>query len=155
MRRLAVLLAVTGLLALPAAAGAMIQLQRGIAGAALGNTQAQVRAALGAPVRVRTQRTDQGRLVLWRYRGGIEVFFVGGTRVTQVETSGRADRTPGGIGVGSTERALRRGVSGLRCRTESGGRSCRLGRLELGHRVTEFFERGGRVTRVVVGVVLD
>ena len=48
-------------LALPAAASAQIQVDKGLAGARLGNTIAQVKAALGAPARVHNGSNDFGR----------------------------------------------------------------------------------------------
>src|SRR4051812_49908312 len=54
LRRTLILASCAGFLVLPATAGAMIQIDKGIAGARLGNTKAQVRAALGAPAKVTT-----------------------------------------------------------------------------------------------------
>jgi hypothetical protein len=54
-------LLLAGCLLAPSTAGA-IQLDRGIAGARLGNMKAEVEAALGQPNRVRNGTTTSGRL---------------------------------------------------------------------------------------------
>jgi hypothetical protein len=46
-------------------------------------------------------------------------------------------------------------VPGVKCRTELGFGHCFLGRFEPGKRVTDFHLRSGKVTRVVVGFVID
>ena len=143
-------------LALPGRAAALIQVDRGIAGARLGNTRAEVRAALGRPTSIRTGTNKFGPWVRYRYRRfGITVIFQGRERVTSVSTTGLGDRTRRGVGVRSSERSVRRRVAGVRCRTIEGERLCHTGRLEAGDRVTVFFLRGGRVTRVDVGIVID
>ena len=140
---------------MPAAASALIQVDRGIAGARLGNTRAEVRAALGTPRSTRSGTNDFGPFLEYRYRGGIVVTFQGRRRVSAVSTSGRGDRTARGVGVGSTEAAVRARVAGVRCETIAGSRSCHTGRFRAGERVTDFILSAGRVTRVSVGFVLD
>src|SRR3954451_5168235 len=88
------------------AADAMIQVDRGIAGARLGNSRAEVRAALGAPASTRSGTNDFGPFLQWRFRGGITVLFQGRREVSTVFTSGRGDRTVRGVGVGSSEAAV-------------------------------------------------
>jgi len=158
MARRVLLLLVTGLaagLAAPASASALIQIDRGIAGARLSNTQAEVRAALGTPASVRRSSNIFGPTLEFRYRGGIRVFFQGRRRVTAVFTTGRGDRTIRGVGVGSSESAVRARVPGVRCDSVSGTRSCHTNEFEPGARVTDFRIRGGRVDRVSVGFVID
>ena len=142
-------------LALPASAFALIQVDRGIAGARLDNTRAEVRAALGAPSSVQRGSNIFGPTLLYRYRGGIRVFFQGRRRVTGVSTSGRGDRTRRGVGVGSSERAVRERVPGVRCETIVGTRSCHTNDFLAGQRVTDFLIRGGKVHRVFIGFVID
>ena len=142
-------------LALPAAAPAFVQIDRGIGGARLGNTIAQVHAALGRPTTVRTGRNDFGRFRQETFGGGLAVFYQGGRTVSSVATVGLGDRTATGVGVGSTESAVRRGVRGVRCETIAGFRSCHTGRFLAGRRITDFSLRRGRVTRVTVGLVID
>jgi len=148
-----VLVAFFGLLAPPALA--LIQIDQGIAGARLQNTRAQVRAALGPPNDTRSGMNKFGPFVQYRYAGGIRVFFQGRQRVTAVTTTGRGDRTARGVGVGSSERTVRRRVPGVTCETTAGFRSCHTGDFLPGQRVTDFAIRNGRVTRVTVGIVID
>src|SRR4051812_6942465 len=77
LRRTLILASCAGFLLLPATADAMIQIDKGIAGARLGNTKAQVRAALGAPAKVTTGTNDFGPFTEFRYRGGLRVTFLG------------------------------------------------------------------------------
>jgi hypothetical protein len=142
-------------LAAPAAAPAMIQVDRGIAGVRLGNTRAEVRAALGRPASIRSGRNEFGRFLQYRYRGGITVLFQGRRRVSLVSTSGRGDRTARGVGVGSSQASVRRRVPGVRCETIAGSRSCHTGRFAAGERITDFLIRRGTVRRVSVGIVID
>jgi hypothetical protein len=142
-------------LALPATAPAQIQVDKGIAGARLGNTIAQVHAALGAPRRVRNGRNDFGSFRQETYAGGIVVFYQGSRTVSSVVTSGLGDRTAKGVGVGSAESAVRANVPGVRCETIAGSRSCHTHSFTAGRRVTDFFMRAGKVTRVTVGFVID
>ena len=142
-------------LALPGSAQALIQVDRGIAGARLTNTQAEVRAALGRPASIRRGRNIFGPTLTFRYRGGITVFFQGRRRVTAVSTTGRGDRTRRNVGVGSSEQAVRNRVGGVRCETIAGTRSCHTNEFEAGRRVTDFVIRNGRVTRVTVAFVID
>ena len=158
MRHRAAGLAVAALVAplgAPAAAEALIQVDRGIAGARLGNSRAEVRAALGRPASIRTGTNDFGRFVQYRYRGGINVIFQGRREVSTVSTSGRGDRTARGVGVGSTEARVKARVRGVRCETIAGFRSCHTGRFTAGEIITDFQLRRGTVRRVSVGRVLD
>ena len=139
----------------PAAAEALVQVDRGIGGARLGNSRAEVRAALGAPESSRSGANDFGRFLQWRFRGGITVIFQDRREVTTVSTTGRGDRTPRGVGVGSTEAQVRARVRGIRCETIAGFRSCHTGRFTAGEIITDFQLRGGKVRRVAVGRVLD
>jgi hypothetical protein len=147
------ILAVT--LLAPAPAGAIVQLDRGIAGARLGNTKAEVRTALGQPKRVRNGNNDFGPFTVFTYAGGIRVTFQSGNTVTGVSTTGLGDRTSRGVGVRSTEAAVEARVPGVNCDTFSGTRICQRGEGLPGQRVTAFFLRNGRVVRVTVAFVID
>jgi hypothetical protein len=142
-------------LALPAAASALIQVDKGIAGARLGNTVAQVHAALGQPTRSATGRNEFGTFRQETYKGGIVVFYQGARTVSSVTTTGLGDRTAKGVGIGSTEAQVRAGVAGVRCETIAGSRSCHTHAFLPGRRVTDFFLKRGRVARVTVGFVID
>jgi hypothetical protein len=152
---LAVALAAAAVLALPSQAGAYIQIDQGIAGARIGNTQAQVRTALGDPALVKTGSNDFGPFTQYFYEGGLRVFFQGNDQVTAITTLGRGDRTAKGVGIGSTEKAVKANVKGVKCETFDSIRSCHTGSGSPGERITDFFLRKGRVYRVVVGIVID
>jgi hypothetical protein len=142
-------------LVLPAAVAAQIQVDKGIAGARLGNTTAQVHAALGQPTRTQRGRNEFGSFRQETYKGGITIFYQGARTVSSVTTTGLGDRTAKGIGVGSTEAAVRAKVPGVRCETSAGSRSCHTHDFLPGRRVTDFFIRRGVVTRVSLGFVID
>ena len=148
-------LTAAAVLAAPAAAPALVQIDKGIAGARLGATVAQVHAALGRPARVATGSNDFGRFRQETFAGGIVVFYQGSRTVSSVVTTGLGDRTAKGVGVGSREAAVRANVPGVRCETTSGSRSCHTHSFAPGRRVTDFFIRSGKVVRVTVGFVVD
>ena len=143
------------LLLAPASASAIIQVDRGMAGARIDNTKAEVRAALGKPRRVITGTNPFGEFTEYRYRGQIRVLFQGGKRVSSVSTTGPGDRTRRGVGVGSTEQRVQNRVAGVTCESFGGFRSCHTGDFSAGSRVTDFQIEDGRVSRVVVGIVID
>jgi hypothetical protein len=151
---LATLLVCAALLG-PASASAIIQIDRGMAGARIGNTKAQVRTALGQPKRVRNGTNEFGNFTEFVYAGKIRVTFQGGNNVTAVTTTGLGDRTARGVGVRSTLAAVRNRVPGVSCDPIPGGRICQTGTGQPGERITAFFVRNGRVNRVVVGIVID
>jgi hypothetical protein len=157
VKRLAVVSALVAgaLLTAPAQAGAIIQLDRGIAGARIGNTKAEVRTALGQPNRVRNGTNEFGPFTVFSYTGGIRVTFQSGNTVTAVSTKGLGDRTARGIGVRSTQAAVEQRVPGVDCDTFMGTTICQRGEGLPGERITAFFITGGRVVRVTVGLVID
>jgi hypothetical protein len=149
----AVVLAV--ILLAPASAGAIIQLDRGIAGARLANTKAEVKTALGQPSRVRNGTNEFGAFTVFHYAGGIRVTFQSGNTVTAVTTKGLGDRTSRGVGVRSTLAAVQQRVPGVNCEEFGNLTICQRGQGLPGQRITAFFVRNGRVTRVTVGFVID
>jgi hypothetical protein len=156
LRRAVVAVAVIALWLVPAStADAVIQVQRGISGIALGMSPARVKAGLGMPAKVKTGSNDFGPFTQYLYRGGITVTFQGNANVTAITITGPTDRTARGVGVGSTETAVKARVSGVKCETTGGVRSCHVGAFLPGHRVTDFVIRNGRVSRVTVGFVID
>ena len=148
-------LLVAGCLLAPATAGAIIQLDRGIAGARLGNTKAEVKTALGQPNRVRNGNNEFGPFTVYIYRGGIRVTFQSGNTVTAATTVGLGDRTRRGVGVRSTRAAVENRVPGATCESFGPTTICTRGELLPGQRVNSFFIRNGRVFRVTVGFVID
>jgi hypothetical protein len=152
MRAFAVAAVALGLLA--AGASAAIVPSRSIAGVSLGQTRAHVRAALGTPLHVRHGKNEFGAFTVFRY-AQVTVTFQGNAGATALATTSRAQRTRKGIGVGSTEAQVKRGVRGVRCRSFGALRHCTLGRELPGRRVTDFLLRRGHVVRVLVGIVID
>jgi hypothetical protein len=159
MRRLAlvfVVLAIALLFAPPA--GARVVPQRSIKGIELQMTVDEVREVAGSPDRVAfVQNPIIGRTRVWRY-GKTRVGFDGDgddAKVINLDTTSRGERLANGIGVGSTRRRVRRRVKNVRCRVEFGVDHCYLGRFVAGRRVTDFRLTDGRVSRIVVGIVID
>jgi opacity protein-like surface antigen len=141
-------------LALPAAAAARIVPQRGIAGANLDMTQAQVRTKLGKPDKVGHPTSPIfGEYTTWFYDGtSVDMFRTQDRKVFNVSTTSKAQKTATGVGVGSTAAAVKKGVNGARCNAQH----CWVGRFEGGSKVTDFrLSAKGRVTRVTIGYVLD
>ena len=154
MLRASLLGALAASLIFAPSAGAVIQLDRAISGARIGNSKAEVRTALGQPRRVVHNDTDFGPTTTFRYRGGLSVGFLSG-QVTLVRTTGLGDRTSRGVGVGSTEQRVRSRVPGVTCETFESTRICSRGAEQPGERGTFFFIEDGRVTRVDVALVID
>ena len=156
MKKLALAAAAAAVLAVPAPAGAIIQFDQGIAGARIGNSKAQVKAALGEPALEKTGTNDFGKWRQYYFEGGIRVFFQGDKEVTSVTTLGRGDRTSKGIGIGNSEKALKQKHPSLECETFPGNfRSCHTGDYMPGQRVTDFEIKKGRIVRILVGIVID
>lgn len=154
MRRLSLLTVVT-FLALAPNATALIQIDRGIAGARLGASPAQVRAALGKPTKTSSGRNDFGPWLRYTFAGGIGVFFQGRKEVTSVQTTGLGDRTSKGVGVGSTQDEVVDNVPRIKCETVETLLTCHTRDLLPGQRVTDFQIQDGKVVRVTVGIVID
>jgi hypothetical protein len=105
---------------------------------------------------VKTGTNDFGPWRQYYFEGGLRVFFQGDDDVTSVTTLGRGDRTARGIGVGNTEKALRAKHKGLTCRTfEETFRECYTGTQAAGERTTRFGISKGKITRVIVALVID
>jgi hypothetical protein len=143
MRRLAAVAAAAVLVTTAAAATATIVPQKGMSGVVLGMTKAQVRARLGAPV-----GTGGGR---WYY-ARVWVGFRAG-RATEITTTRSTERTRGGLGVDSTESALRASYLGLTCTSAPPFRRCRLGSGAPRTRVTDFMIGHGRVLQITVALL--
>jgi len=157
MRR-AVVLSVVLLAVAAAPAGALIVVQRSIAGVKLGMTAKQVREVLGNPDAVSYPSNPiQGTVKRYRY-GLTEVFISRGAdgRVYLVTTRSTRQRTSDGVGVGSSETAVHAHIKNVHCQGSGATRICEVGRLLPGHRVTSFFiSKAGRVKRVSLGLVID
>ena len=136
-------------------AQAIIQVQRGISGIRLGMSQTRVKAGLGIHHKTKTGRNAFGPFTQFLYRGGITVTFQGNANVTAIAISGGTDRTATDVGVGSTEKAVKKGVRGVKCQTLAAVRDCHVGSFRAGKRVTDFTLDNGRVSRVTIAFVID
>jgi hypothetical protein len=90
----------------------------------------------------------------YRYAGGLRVrFFRSGGRywVHQITVSGPTDRTPKGIGVGSTAKAVKAAVAHVTCDAAS----CYTTNPRTTPVITIFALRNDRVSKVVVAHILD
>lgn len=155
MRVSAVLAVLVAMLVLPGQASGAIIVQKGIGGVTLGMSKTKVRAKLGAPIRTRTGKNEFGTYTVFVYPR-VRVTFQGGAAATAVQTISKQERTAGGVGVGSTTAAVKNRIAGVKCELGAGGSGhCYVGRFDPGRRVTDFFIAKGRVTRVVVGFVID
>jgi SmpA / OmlA family len=148
-------IAIAAALAAAPAAEAKIQLDKGLAGVRIGDTRAQVKRTLGRPLKQRSGANEFGSYVQYVFRKGITVDFQGEDRVSSIVTTGRRERTSNGVGVGSSEAAVKTKVKGVRCETIGSARSCHTGRLVGGRKVTDFRVVDGKVASVFVGLVLD
>jgi hypothetical protein len=157
MRR-AVVISVVLLVVAAAPAGALIVVQRSIAGVKLGMTAKQVRGVLGKPDAVSYPKDPiQGTVKRYRY-GLTEVFIARGNdgRVYAITTRSTRQRTSDGVGVGSSEAAVHAHVDGVHCEGSGSTRICQVGKALPGHRVTTFFiSKAGKVKRVSLGFVID
>lgn len=153
---LKIILAVAAVLALPSTASASIRINTGIDGAKIGQTKTQIKAVLGNPSQTVNGMNDFGAFTEYRYTNEkLRVVFQGNAGATLLETKGLGDRTASGVGVGSTETFLKAKLAGEVCSTSGGVRSCHIGTLTAGHRVTDFFIVSGKVSRVSMGIVID
>ena len=141
MRRFLLALAVAGIALLAASpAAGTIRPQNGMSGLWLGMTKAQVQSKLGRPI-----GTGGGRYYYARVWVG---FRLG--RVTEITTTRSTERTASGIGVDSTETAVRRAYPSVVCGQAGGFRRCRLGTGKPGSRATDFVMGRGRVLQITI-----
>ena len=118
---------------------------RGIGPVELGMSASQVRAELGSPSEVEEAHAPGSQ----RYhypRRKLEVALYSG-KVVAVHTRSRAHRTSSGIGVGTSERTMRRRLRGETCGEAQGRRVCSVARRNT---VMDFNCRRGRVVRIGV-----
>jgi len=129
-------------LALPTAAAATIHPQHGMSGVVLGMTKTQVQARLGRPI------VGRGGL----YYPRVWIGFRAG-RATEISTTRRTERTASGIGVNSTEAAVRRAFPRAVCAPWAVHRRCRFGSGQPGTRATDFMIGRGRVLQVTISLL--
>jgi hypothetical protein len=140
MRRLLAIAAAGGTLLAAQQAAATIRPQYGMSRIVLGMTKTQVRARLGAPI-----GTGGGRFYYARVWVG---FRLG--RVVEITTTRSSERTASGIGVDSSEAAVRSAYPSVVCGLAGGFRRCRLGSGEPGTRATDFLIGRGRVLQISI-----
>ncbi len=133
--------------------------QKSLRGLKIGMVASQVRAVAGTPTSNKiVSHPLLGKTRRMRF-GKVEATFrgtSGGAPVVNLSTTSRNERTSGGIGVGSSEKQLAARLVGERCITELGYRHCYLGKWTPGFVVTDFsVSKGGRVTRITLGLVID
>ncbi|HMM49682.1 MAG TPA: hypothetical protein PKE32_08760 [Miltoncostaeaceae bacterium] len=136
------------LVAIPAVAQAKIVPGSKVAGVALGDSAAKVKATLGTP--------EPGSNILnYRYlkRHGLGVYFVAG-KALDITVVGKKQRTASGIGVGSTRAALEKAYPKAKCRPALVGTNafeCRLPGRFAGRRTeTVFVTKKDRVATITV-----
>ena len=142
------------------AAEARIDVDRGMAGARVGMTDAAARKVLGSPTSSRRVKNRNGARELRRSFEASGVRTVarraggGPYRVEIIFTRSKKQRTRGGVGVGSSERTLRRKLSGITCTTyaSTNGRARDCSTRGSSRRQTSFGVslKTRRVTRVQV-----
>ena len=140
MRRLLALTAAGISLFAAQSAAATIRPQHGMSNVVLGMTKTQVRARLGSPV-----ATGGGRFYFARVWVG---FRLG--HAVEITTTRATEKTASGVGVGSTESAVRRVYPSVVCAPSGGFRRCRLGSGKPGTRATDFMLGHGVVLQVTV-----
>jgi hypothetical protein len=155
LRGRVVLVAALAAICLSAAAtpaSGRIVLQQGLAGIRLQMTPDQVKHVLGKPKGVKPGHNTYGRYFQYRYPK-LLVVFQGMKTVTAIMTSRKTERTPHGIGVGSTKAQVKR-IAGMHCRSALLSDFCYIGVAAPGRRITEFrFNGTKRVKQVEIGVV--
>jgi hypothetical protein len=137
-RTLAALVACSLFVAAPT--GAVIRPQHGMSRVVLGMTKAQVQARLGRPI-----GSGGGRVYYARVWVG---FRVG--RVAEITTTRSTERTASGIGVDSSEAAVRLAYPSVVCAPAAGFRRCRLGSGQPGTSATDFLIGHGRVLQISI-----
>lgn len=150
------LAAAAAVLVAAAPAQAVIRPQKGMAGVRLGMSQTKMRSVLGTPVSTRQGMNDFGPYTQFIYPHSITITFQGNRNVTGISTRGRTEKTERGVGVGSSETAVKNKVGHIRCETIASSHTCHVGSFKAGRRVTVFLiSKHGLVQSVTVGFVLD
>jgi hypothetical protein len=110
----------------PSAQG-QIDLRGGIHGVRLGDDKLRVRSVVGLPDDRRTLPLPAPQVnAMWAYyRPLLTVLFGGEPQLVRgLRSMSTRDRTPGGVGVGTRERVLRRTIPSTRCASRSEERTC-------------------------------
>lgn len=119
----------------------------GIGPASLDMSGEDVRETLGPPSASHELRGRDAVVLIYRRRKLEVTLHRGRNRLVAVKTTSRAQRTASGLGVGSTDRAVRTRLRDEKCSTAAGHRVCSVERAGI---VMDFECRRGRVVRVGV-----
>ncbi|MHB8059500.1 MAG: hypothetical protein ACYDHO_01540 [Gaiellaceae bacterium] len=141
-------------LVLSGSGAAAIVPQHSIAGIRLGMDAKAVRAKLGSPRRI--LKGSNFQIGPWRryiYPQITVVFQRGQTRF--LLTKSAREKTPSGIGVGSTLKQVRAGLRRETCKRMLGYYRCWTGHWQTGRLITEFRFEHFRVIQVSLGYVID
>jgi hypothetical protein len=155
-----ILLAAAALALAAVPAGATIVVQQGMAGLKLGMTRVQAHARRGAPTSSKVVKdTILGKVRIERY-GSVQVGYDGNkasSKIVNFDTTGTAQRTSKGIGVGSKEADVAARVRHATCSDADGFEHCVVGEFATpGKTATVFFINShGRVGRVSIGITID
>jgi hypothetical protein len=146
MRSVVVVGCAGALLIVAAPAQALIVPHVSIAGARIGMTETQIRAALGVP---RSIEGDAKSKELG-YRTVTAVLVKG--KVLGVTTRAPTEKVAGSVGVGVTESTLRQKVKGLKCVVNFGTRVCNLlpPNRKTSRAFTEFYIDAGKISRISI-----
>jgi len=160
-KRICIAASLAALTIAPAAASANIVVNKSMAGIAIDDTEAEVRADRGAPSSTRYAAPEIGpKLKIVRYRQ-IEVTYArNGTAaenaVINLSTRGTFHRVKNVAGVGSTEANVKAFVTGVKCERVGTRPICSVGKFLPGRIVTTFFFNSSkRVSSVSLGRVID
>jgi len=139
------------------AASADIEVGVGIRGVEIGMNKAQAKAAVGKPTSKRRITNDLGTFLIWKIgtRNKFEVQFRA-KQVVFVQTRAVRDRTPTGLGVGTSTNELLNELAGVNCQSVGSRKTlCTIGKELPGEIVTNFRAKNNVVRSVEVGRVID
>ena len=160
----ALLLSLLALLLTAAPASATVVPGKGMAGVELGQCQERVIEILGFPDRTFGSNDFAGFKSSYYYNAkALKLEFRRGPgeclELTSIRTRSGEERTKGGVGKGTTRKALRAKLTGEKCRTFKAPkriRICWLGSFTPSKPITEFrIDSKGRVNNVRVAYVID
>jgi hypothetical protein len=142
-------------LALAAPAEARIVINKRIGAVRLSLSDDEVANRLGQPDDVTHEGSQFGPSKTFHYHSRklrVSFYDIEEPRVAwKIRTASAGERTSSGLGVGSSVRAVRRGLSGERCRVRSGQGFCHVVRSKpLASRKTVFRFSGGHVASVTI-----
>ena len=154
MRSLLLPLSIALAVVVVASASASIRINVGIDGVKIGQTQAQVRANLGKPGSVKNGADQVSTYTIMRYPALKMTIELRGT-VVSIRSTGLGDRTSSGVGVGSTEAALKQKVSNVSCEKVSSIKRICFTKPTNDGRSTTFRLTSGKIVEIDVSILAD